>query len=65
MKRTCDRCKALSTNITGLFCDLGYKTKVKFYKGIEVELVPLEECPKPITYSDYFYALKFERKDTS
>lgn len=64
MKRTCNRCKAPGYSAEGtLCCDLGYKTRIIYYKGIEIGLIPLEECPKPITYSNYFYALKFERKD--
>jgi len=65
MKKSCKGCKALYNSVHGLYCDLGYKTKIKFYKGVEVGLIPLEECPKPTTYLDYFYALKFERKDTN
>lgn len=47
MKKTCERCKALEDEFRiGFRCGLGHKINV--YKGI-----PLEECEKPITYSEY------------
>ena len=62
MKRTCKRCRALCNGINGFYCELGYRTEKEFYKEHEVGLIPLEDCLKPITYSDYFRALKFEKK---
>lgn len=59
MKKYCRGCRALSEE--SQFCLLGYKTTVK-YKNIVLkkgsqtypytfsEVVPLEPCPKPMTY---------------
>ena len=60
MKRTCKNCRALSDGRHGLYCTLGYKTKGKYYNGIEIGLIPLEECPKPLTI-EYFLRLQKER----
>lgn len=58
MKRTCNDCRALYRVEFGIVeCELGHKIKAKSnYKGIGVEYKPLEECPKPKTYDEYFKA---------
>lgn len=43
MKTTCNRCKAMYFGQYEIKCDLGYK--IDYKKG-----VPLEDCPKPLTY---------------
>ena len=52
-KRTCERCKAIDYHRIYPICLLGYKTKAKEYKGNVIGSIPLEPCPKPITYNDY------------
>lgn len=44
MKRSCDRCKALSLSADSIpMCKLGYQIDSKTY-------LPKEDCPKPLTY---------------
>lgn len=57
MKRTCKGGKAISLQYG--FCYLGYNTKIKYKLGFISEVIPLEECPKPMTNSKY---VKLERK---
>lgn len=55
IKRNCNNCKALISNINGLGCrcSLGYKTKsTKEVYGLSVSYKPLEKCEKPLTYKD-------------
>jgi len=52
-KRTCERCKAIDYHRIYPICLLGYKVKPKEYKGSVIGAIPLEPCPKPLTYSDY------------
>jgi len=56
MKRTCDGCRALGTDLGNdqLECNLGYKTKEEVLMDVVVCLIPLEQCPKPKTYDEYF-----------
>lgn len=54
MKRTCNKCRALSS-WKYLFCMFGYKTKPKYYKGVVIGLIPLENCPKPTTYKQFLH----------
>lgn len=52
MKKNCNGCRALCS----YGCDLGKKTttEVKEIMGFRnVTRIPLEECPKPKTYSLY------------
>jgi len=51
MKRNCNGCRALD----GSICSLGKKTTftVKEIQGVRLKTYkPLEECPKPKTYSE-------------
>ena len=62
MKRTCDGCRALNTTFA-VNCDLGFKmTAAKQYCGLDIGWEPLEECPKPKTFGDYFYRLNMRLK---
>jgi hypothetical protein len=57
MKRSCDGCRALWYHYTFdryCSCILGYKVKSIFHHTILVGAIPLEECPKPMTYKKYF-----------
>ena len=56
MKKTCNRCKA-DLNYSEKFCGLGFKRKCREICGMFVYNIPAQECPKPLTYSDYFYLL--------
>lgn len=49
MKKTCDRCKAL-IEAQGELLKCYLKFKIDGQKGI-----PLEECPKPLNYTDLIY----------
>lgn len=64
LKRNCNGCRASGElEIGNNTCGLGYKTAVKTELwGRPVQWKPLEECPKPKTYNDYFNA---ERKHHS
>jgi len=51
MKKNCNGCRALN----GSICSLGKKKTftLKYIQGIPVKTYkPLEECPKPKTYSE-------------
>lgn len=64
MKRNCNNCKALQKDFCGYGyrCVLGYKIEgLKEYEGITVSYKPLEECPKPKTFSDYVSFLNCNR----
>lgn len=58
-KRTCNRCRAGDK-----FCELGYESEWTYYEEIPLFAFgkPLEPCPKPVTYSNYLYALKWYNK---
>jgi hypothetical protein len=54
MKRNCNGCKALE-ELHSPYCGLHYKTEIVLDssgKG-RVFLVPIEDCPKPITNKKY------------
>jgi len=59
MKKTCDRCRALSKNLRNPTCGLDYpidlnKTVSTIHNGFSYyDPKPLEPCPKPLTYSKY------------
>ena len=61
MKKTCNGCRAISRD----FCYLGYATKIiyKDYKDFSpiTILIPLEKCPKPKTYNEYFLQMKLSK----
>lgn len=53
MKRNCNNCKALISNINGIGCrcSLGHEIEfIKTYYNIPVAYKPLEKCEKPITF---------------
>jgi len=68
--RTCNRCRAarLWGEAWTWRCGLGYATEVlcernKYGRGCHAyEMVPLEPCPKPITYITYSEWLNAEQK---
>lgn len=54
MKKTCNGCRALTRDNNGLKCELKYRTEPKMILyGKEVEIKPVEECPKPKSYEEY------------
>ena len=54
MKRNCNNCKALDA--INKYCTLGFRIQGhKDFEGITLSWKPLEECPKPKTYSKYTY----------
>ena len=64
MKKTCNGCRA----VNGDFCMLGFKTHFvsKFLKPFNVwisVMTPLEQCPKPRTYNEYFLQDKLDVKE--
>ncbi len=53
-KRTCSGCRLEST-IPGkkvLCCGIGFNTKTVYKYGIQIGIIPLEPCPKPMNYKD-------------
>lgn len=65
-KKTCNRCKAFNKdNDPNRFiaCGLGYTIQAMAYDpyGFTSFGVPMEPCPKPMTYSDLIYAEKWYR----
>ena len=58
MKRTCNNCKAL-IRISGILqCEFRYKVKCTGLKGMNTGAIPLEECPKPKTWTEYYRQVK-------
>lgn len=64
MKKSCNGCRAHGKN----YCILGYKTKIThvivpaFGNRSFEKMVPLEECPKPLTYNNYMFELKLKKE---
>lgn len=61
-KKTCNRCAAGKH----LYCELEYKTDghmCKTIRGYGMFGIPLEKCPKPLTISDFIFALKWYKKE--
>jgi len=61
VKRICDGCRALQwLEYDGYFCDLGYRIKIieKYSVGNKkiYASIPIEQCPKPRTYKQWFNA---------
>jgi len=52
-KKTCGNCKALVDipHSVYLTCEFGYKIERQSW------YTPLEPCPKPITYKEFYFAL--------
>lgn len=61
MKKKCGNCRALCSafDATRAFCSLGYK--VDWTNTVPKQNIPLEECPKPVTVSDYVFQLKLHK----
>ena len=63
MKKKCDGCRAFGRSNS---CDLGYKTKILYipisaFGNRKLErMVPLEQCPKPRTYNEYYLQKKLK-----
>ena len=54
MKKDCYGCKAFYDGSLAKYCSWGYKTEQDF-KGEYMEgLKPLEVCPKPRTWKEYY-----------
>jgi hypothetical protein len=61
-KKTCRGCKAFRFSDGSDFeCLLRYKITKTSYNGL-CEITPLEKCPKPKKYEDYFFANKYYKK---
>lgn len=59
VKRSCLGCKALEEHNYPMTCEFGYKIQITQYT-YATKVKPLEECPKPTTYSKYFECLSNE-----
>ena len=56
MKRTCNKCIADKSS-DDKYCSLRYRRKlIKIAKGVDVFSSPSVECPKPLTWKEYFNA---------
>jgi hypothetical protein len=67
MKKNCNGCRASSTGFYGQYkCDLNYKMESIFNDKclMYTHGKPLEECPKPKTYEDYFAQMNVYRKES-
>ena len=55
IKRKCGACKAIRyKHFDFPMCDLGHPIEIsKKFDGLPIECKPLEECEKPLTYSDF------------
>jgi hypothetical protein len=64
-RKVCGNCRAIET-ISGTgyrTCSLNYMVgQGKTYRGIIVEGIPQEPCPKPTTYNDFIEANKHYRR---
>jgi hypothetical protein len=59
-KRSCIDCRGLKHQFGNNYvCDLYYPIKVVVTGEWTCKVIPNKPCPKPKTYKDYFYALKF------
>lgn len=64
MKKSCNECRALILDSHCEFdCEFGFKTEKIFSYGRVVSMKPLEECPKPRTYDEYFIQKKIRRNN--
>lgn len=63
MKKSCEGCRALRDDtFEELKCELGHKTKKISAGGVEVGLIPLEDCPKPRTWSEFDWRTKLLKR---
>lgn len=58
MKKTCRGCKAEVCIDKRLRCEFGYFVSHVKVKGIYMGIRPLEECPKPRTWDEYYHQVK-------
>ena len=54
MKKNCNSCRAIGGIYPNMYCRLGFKIGRVISLGIVSSFVPLEECPKPLTFDAYF-----------
>ena len=54
MKNTCWGCKALEWNPPLYQCKLTYEIETIHCLAGTTEIIPLEPCPKPLTFDAYF-----------
>ena len=54
MKKSCKNCKALSIQYPDMSCKLDFKVERIIYEKEVIRLIPLVQCPKPLTYDQYF-----------
>ena len=66
MKKSCNGCRAYGRSDS---CNLGYKTEIHYIlipalgNPMLKRMVPLEQCPKPKTYNDYYLQKKLKIKE--
>ena len=58
MKKTCNGCRALVYGFQEMMCELKFETEPIYLDGRVISYKPLEQCPKPKTYEDYFLQKK-------
>lgn len=58
MKRKCAGCRALQAGQYGSECRLDYDIEEYNVSTLLKGYRPKEECPKPLTYVEYFAALR-------
>jgi len=63
MKRTCTGCKAEVRINKILRCEFGYLVKHIKSRGVYMGIVPMEECPKPKTWNEYYLQMKLKIKE--
>ena len=62
MKQTCYGCRALNLD----WCNLGYKnSKVYNPRKRLYEIMPLEYCPKPLTYDKWLRLTEEKNEETT
>lgn len=54
MKQTCQSCRALQWNYPDYLCKLEYKMETVRQLDGSFKNIPLEPCPKPLTFDAYF-----------
>ena len=54
MKHNCANCRALDLMARDHSCKLNYKTNTRKLLFDHLETYPLEPCPKPLTFDDFF-----------
>lgn len=63
MKRTCNGCRALAISVRiGFECELGFPIN-DTWNGYRHIIAPLQQCPKPKTYEEYFQCREKREKE--